>query len=157
VAEIVGYAHRQSPPIIHRDLKPANILVQPAGENKVTFRVADFGIGGVATRQSIAETRSGAAAGLSLLTSVRGAYTPLYASPQQMRGAPPDQRDDVYALGVIWYQLLTADLTREAPRGGAWVRKLLEKGTPEPFLSLLGSCFEDDPADRPPDAGHLAE
>ena len=44
-----------------------------------------------------------------------GAYSPLYASPQQMKGEKPDPRDDVYALGVIWHQLLTGDLTSPAP------------------------------------------
>jgi tetratricopeptide (TPR) repeat protein len=157
VAKAVGFAHRLTPPIVHRDLKPANILVQRSVDNKFSFRVADFGIGGVAATQTIEQTRAGSSLGLSLINSVRGAYTPFYASPQQLRGADPDPRDDVYALGVIWYQLLTGDLTQEAPRGRAWVRKLTEKGVPQPYLDLLGFCFEDDPADRPADARELAE
>jgi eukaryotic-like serine/threonine-protein kinase len=109
LAEAVGFAHFQSPPIVHRDLKPANVLVQPTSDGKFRLRVADFGIGGIAFGQVTEKTRRGTQGPGTMLTAVRGSYTPLYASPQQMRGEAPDPRDDVYALGVIWYQLLTGE------------------------------------------------
>src|SRR5262249_6830761 len=110
LAEIVGGVHRQQPPIVHRDLKPANILVQKSPAGKLQFKVADFGIGHVTAREAILSSTRGAGNRSGLLTTlVQGSYTPLYASPQQVRGEPADPRDDVYALGVIWYQLLTGD------------------------------------------------
>ena len=86
-----------------------------------------------------------------------GAYSPLYASPQQMRGDKPDARDDVYALGVIWYQLLANDLTSPAPTGRKWIDTLRHGGTSDAAIDLLSSCLEGGPADRPDDAGMLAE
>ena len=51
---------------------------------------------------------------------VRGSCTPMYASPDQMRGADADPRDDVHALGVIWYQILTGNLGASRPSGKGW-------------------------------------
>src|SRR5207245_7223109 len=78
-------------------------------------------------------------------------------SPQQMRGSDADPRDDVYALGVIWYQLLSGDLSAGRPGGTRWPRRLMEQGMTQPLVELLGSCFEDDPEDRPRNAMALAE
>ncbi|MGO9467917.1 MAG: SUMF1/EgtB/PvdO family nonheme iron enzyme, partial [Isosphaeraceae bacterium] len=74
-----------------------------------------------------------------------------------MRGDKPDPRDDVYALGVIWYQLLTGDLTTPAPTGRRWVDELLRQGMSDAAVELLSSCFERNPAHRPDDAGVLAD
>lgn len=156
LAEIVGFAHRLNPPIVHRDLKPANILVQRSGDGKIQFKVADFGIGGVAVGQAIRETSHGTSRGGFLTSAVHGAYTPLYASPQQMRGEPPDTRDDVYSLGVIWYQLLTGDLASGCPTGSRWRTRLSEQGMRSETVELLEHCFEDTPDDRPSDAAELA-
>jgi eukaryotic-like serine/threonine-protein kinase len=156
LARIVGHAHRLSPPIVHRDLKPANVLVQRAPDGQLLLRVADFGIGGIAAdralQQSSRETTRGQA-----LTALRGACTPLYASPEQRRGERPDPRDDVHALGVIWYQLLTGDLNAEAPRGLQWYKELRERGMSEGLLNLLASCVESRAANRPADAFVVAE
>ena len=89
--------------------------------------------------------------------ALRGSYTPLYASPQQVRGEAPDPTDDVYALGVIWHQLLTGDLTAGPPTGTKWSAKWVGHGMPAPLVELLGSCVEADRADRPANAGVLAD
>ncbi|HEY7428853.1 MAG TPA: protein kinase [Gemmataceae bacterium] len=157
LAGAVGFAHRLTPPIVHRDLKPANILVQRSGDGKLAFRVADFGIGGVAAAQAIGQTRLGGTRGQLLVSSLRGSYTPLYASPQQVQGDPPDPRDDVYSLGVIWYQLLTGWVLTGRPGGSAWKKRLAEKGTPTTLIDLLEECIEERPADRPANASVLAE
>jgi serine/threonine protein kinase len=155
LAEIVGFAHSQSPPIVHRDLKPANLLVQKGTGGKIKLRVADFGIGGVAASQAVEMTRR-ATAGALLTTMLRGSCTPLYASPQQARGDAPDPRDDVYALGVIWYQMLTGDLTQGAPSGMQWAKQLTGRGVPEAHVQLLASCIEPRAEDRPATAVVLA-
>jgi serine/threonine protein kinase len=156
LAEIVGFAHRLHPPIVHRDLKPANILVQRPGDGEPHFKIADFGIGGVAASQAIQEATRGIVPDLYRASVACGSFTPLYASPQQMAGAPPDPRDDVFALGVIWHQLLTGDLNKGMPGGPMWRRNLLNQGMPEPMVELLESCF-DEPEYRPANAAELAE
>jgi formylglycine-generating enzyme required for sulfatase activity len=156
LARIIGFAHRLHPPIVHRDLKPANVLVQQAADGSLALRVADFGIGGVAAGRALVSRRD-VSQGNFLVTALRGAHTPLYASPQQMRGVAPDPRDDVYSLGVIWYQLLTGNLVAGRPGGTRWARRLTELGLSEPLVDLLGSCVEEDPTDRPSDAADLAD
>ena len=156
LADIVGYAHRTSPPIVHRDLKPANVLVQARPGGEPALRITDFGIGGLAIQQAVAHSRMASRGGEFLTAAVRGSYTPLYASPQQMRGNDPDPRDDVYALGVIWHQLLTGDLTAGRPGGEAWKKRLTDRGMTPPLLALLASCFEDRREDRPDNGAELA-
>lgn len=173
LARIVGFAHQLTPPIVHRDLKPSNVLVDRAPAlraprspgsflDALRFRIADFGIGGVAARYALAGlsgtpgTTTGAG-GHPLTTALRGAHTPLYASPQQMRGEGPDPRDDVHALGVIWYQLLLGDPGSGRPAGRGWRKKVAERGLSAPFVELLEACFDDDAAERPESAAALAE
>jgi formylglycine-generating enzyme required for sulfatase activity len=163
LACIVGFAHRLSPAIVHRDLKPANVLVEPVRNEgaetslPVRLRVADFGIGGLAAGHAIARTGRGESSAGFLVTALRGAHTPLYASPQQMRGLPPDPRDDVHALGVIWFQVLTGNLTSGRPGGSRWTQRLADQGASRELIELLGSCVEEEADDRPADAAELAE
>jgi serine/threonine protein kinase len=84
LARAVGHAHKLSPPIVHRDLKPANVLVRTKGGGSEVF-ITDFGIGGVVASQAREQTRRGTTS-QPLLTSLKGAYTPLYASTEQKRG-----------------------------------------------------------------------
>jgi hypothetical protein len=153
LAESVGFAHRLHPPIVHRDLKPANILTTRV-EDKVVLKVADFGIGGIASEKAVKDWAVTSSGGTTFAT---GSCTPLYASPQQRKFGPPDPRDDVYALGVIWYQMLVGDLTAEPPRGGAWKKKILDRGASAEMVGLLERCIEDDRDERPADARLLAE
>ncbi len=158
LAQTVGFAHRLPRPIVHRDLKPANILVQRGPDRRLALRIADFGIGALAATDIIRrETSRPNATGRTLPTAIRGASTPLYASPQQTLGQPADPRDDVHALGVIWYQLLVGDLTKGVPTGLAWTKKLASGGVPVGMVDLLAECIEDDPEGRPRDAQVLAE
>ena len=154
LAKAVGFAHSLHPPIVHRDLKPANVLVQRTG-GKFHLKVADFGIGGVASDRMLKEGRETARA--SAKTTMASAYTPLYASPQQRKGDPRDPRDDVYALGVIWYQLATGDLMSEAPRGVGWKQRLADREMSASMIDLLEKCVEDHAQDRPQNAVVLAE
>jgi len=96
VLEAVQYAHERQ--VIHRDLKPSNILVTLGGQ----VRLLDFG---VATLLD-----DGEVAGKTPLTTVYGhALTPIYSSPELIRGDPVTAKSDIYSLGVVLFELLTGD------------------------------------------------
>ncbi|HKU14975.1 MAG TPA: serine/threonine-protein kinase [Steroidobacteraceae bacterium] len=96
VANAVAYAHGKL--IIHRDLKPANILVSAAGE----VRLLDFGIAKLLNDDGAHDT--------AVTEFGPRALTPDYASPEQIRGEPLTVAADIYALGVLLYELLTDKL-----------------------------------------------
>ena len=100
VCEALAYAHAQG--VIHRDIKPSNILIDQNGRAKV----ADFGL----ARLDQAETGSGA---ISMSRTGQFMGTPAYAAPEQVKDAAHvDHRADIYALGVLLYEMLTGDLPR---------------------------------------------
>ncbi len=154
LAETVGRFHLLPQPIVHRDLKPANVLARKIDGDWV-LRVTDFGISHVSADQALRQA-SVATPSLNLGETFRGAHTPIYASPQQKRGLPADVRDDVYALGIIGYQLITGDLAAERP-AGRWRKKLAAAEVPDVALDLLESCWDDDPDERPRSATELAD
>lgn len=95
---VEGIAHAHQRGVIHRDIKPANILVEGDG----LPRVLDFGIALAFGNRSARLTSTGEFIG-----------TLQYASPEQVTGAPIDTRTDVYALGVLLYEMLTGELPWE--------------------------------------------
>jgi serine/threonine protein kinase len=156
LANPIRFAHQMKPPLVHRDLKPANILVQRGPEGKFSLRVADFGISSVAASHALGEdARTPTCRASPLTTAVRGAYTPIYASPQQIKGEPADPRDDVHALGVIWYQMLTGELGQGLPID--WRDELAERGIPNPMIDLLARCVASRPERRLANAAELAQ
>ena len=133
LAEAIGYFHGLPSPIVHRDLKPANILRDKQGKLYIT----DFGIGGVAAQRQIAVQGMTTTAG-KLISALYGSHTPLYAPPQQAQGDEPDPRDDVHALGVIGYQLLTGQMSRGP--AADFVEDLTDLGVSEPLIGVLKKC-----------------
>jgi formylglycine-generating enzyme required for sulfatase activity/serine/threonine protein kinase len=99
-------------------------------------KIADFGIGDLVAAQAVGRLGT-ARIGRTIPTALRASCTPLYASPQQMRGEDPDPRDDVFALGVVWYQMLAGEL---ADRPGADWREELAV-VPDAVLDVLGRCL----------------
>ena len=94
VCGAVQYAHQNL--IVHRDLKPSNLLVTPDG----AVKLLDFGIAKVLNPELLGQTLDPTA------TAVR-VMTPEYASPEQIRVEPVTASSDIYALGVVLYELLT--------------------------------------------------
>jgi serine/threonine protein kinase len=144
IAGAVGQFHHLNVPIVHRDLTPRNVLMADGGIPRIT----DFGIGGAATTAALEDAIGLTEFTVRVPTLLRSAGTPPHASPQQRAGAEPDPRDDVYALGVMTYQMLTGELN--AP--GADARdKLEELAVPEGLIKLIVKSVSD-PARRPKDA-----
>jgi eukaryotic-like serine/threonine-protein kinase len=105
IARALGAAHEHEPPIVHRDLKPENVMVLEDGTAKVT----DFGIAKVL-------------AALGTVTS-HSVGTLAYMSPEQIDAGPIDARSDLYALGLVFYELLAG-------------RPPFESGSPRELLNL---------------------
>jgi len=156
LARIVGYFHTRKPPIVHRDLKPANILVRRVGR-RMEFKICDFGIGGLASSEPSGVMEEITSRRLIKRSAMKGYHTKDYASPQQIKGGPPDPRDDVHALGVIWFQLLMNDLRLPAPTGLDWIEDLAHHGFNREQLELISSCFQSRADLRPPNARVLAQ
>ena len=107
VARALGVAHKLG--VVHRDIKPGNILLTTDEQGQETAKVLDFGIA------KLREVAGDANAGMTMTGMVVG--TPLYMSPEQFMGKKAgeeiDGRTDLYSLGVVLYQMVTAQLPFE--------------------------------------------
>jgi eukaryotic-like serine/threonine-protein kinase len=122
VAASLTDAHAHS--IVHRDLKPDNVMLQTRGRQRDIARVLDFGIAklrdeGRATQAAM--TQAGDMLG-----------TPQYMAPEQIKGEQIDGRTDIYALGCMIYEMVTARLPFEAPTIMAMLSKHLMEMPPSP-------------------------
>jgi len=135
--------------IIHRDVTPHNVLLSTGGQVKVI----DFGVA------KAADTMHRTQAGL-----VKGKYP--YMAPEQITGQKIDRRVDVYALGLVLYELLTnaraiaGEMEVEQIENARHMRikpvEQLRPNTPEPLKIILNSCFQMNPEKRYPTAAALA-
>lgn len=140
ICDALAYAHRNG--VIHRDIKPANVLVSEHGVLKVT----DFGIAKAAfSKKDITTTGT-----------IIGTVT--YISPEQANGEEPDARSDVYALGVVLYELAAGRVPFDADSDVATALKHVNEAPPSPRSMRAGiprhlegiilKALAKDPADR---------
>ena len=134
----------QAEGVVHRDLKPQNILVGKADQ----LYVSDFGLAkSFDDEGSPGMTKTGAFMG-----------TPRYMSPEQVEGNPADHRSDIYAYGLILYEMAAGDVpfTGESTLKLMYQRiqttpknpKLVNPDLPEWFAAVVMRCLEKDPANR---------
>jgi WD40 repeat protein len=152
VADAIAYAHGRQ--IIHRDLKPANVIAGEFGETIVI----DWGLAKDLTsaEEPTADDgpfRNQRSQDLTSAGSILG--TPAYMAPEQRRGEPVDQRADVYAIGVMLWELCTV---RKEPPDTAQLRRraLRRTGIDQDLATIIDKALDLDPARRYPDAGPLA-
>jgi len=154
VADAVAAAH--SVGILHKDLKPSNVLIyldRSAGDATPRPRLADFGIG-ILTDPGLLAQRDITASGFTVSqlgeneSSRTG--TRLYAPPESALGKPFTTQGDVYALGVLLFQMVVGDFERPIAQG--W-----ERSVADPVLREdVAACVEGDPERRLASAADLA-
>ncbi|MDR3676968.1 MAG: serine/threonine-protein kinase [Acidobacteriota bacterium] len=147
IAGALAFAHEQG--IIHGDLKGSNILVTPEGN----IKLLDFGLGRRIPRSGMAQVTTSC---LTLTEAGATAGTLPYLAPEVLRGNPTSLQSDIWALGVLFYQMALGEL----PFRGATPFELsveIMVGKPqkleklaEPLQSTVRRCLEKNPVDRIP-------
>lgn len=149
IADALDLVHRAG--IVHRDLKPQNIFLSWNENDEVVPKLLDFGMAKLLSNSPV-RTVSGTPIG-----------TPLYMAPEQARGEKVDARCDVYALGVLCYQMMTGQLPFDAETTVAILMAHLIQSAEKPsevvpelspeFDEPLLRMLQKDPAARPSSAG----
>lgn len=145
IAGALALAHKSH--VIHRDLKPQNIMISEGPDGAEVPKLLDFGIAKTFEAEGPALTSTGMVLG-----------TPQYMSPEQAGGKPVDARSDLYALGVILYEMLVGKVPFNDPSIPAiLVKHLSEKpkppselrpGLPDAIESIVLRCLAKEPQDR---------
>lgn len=130
LASALEYAHSRG--IVHRDIKPANVMLRREGKaidvnaplpDDVELILTDFGVARIA--DSAGQTASGVVIG-----------TPAYMSPEQVNGEPVDSRSDIYALGIILYELVAGRLPFDGDtQASVMIKHITEQHPPIPGIS----------------------
>ena len=147
VCDAVAYAHQHG--MIHRDLKPANVMLNPQGQPILM----DFGVAKMLG--DVQHTATGAVIG-----------TALYMSPEQARGERPDERSDIYSLGVMLYEMITGVPPFTADSAISLMMKhvtqpvpdirQINRNVPDLLVAVTKKALAKDPADRYRTASDMA-
>lgn len=159
VLEAVACAHEIG--IVHRDLKPENIFLAEADDGRIEPRVLDFGIA-----KLVADEAEGKTAGLTTTGSILG--TPCYMAPEQVFGERDlDHRVDVWALGIMLYQMLTGLLPTRADNVGQVLKIIVTRGIwplretapdlPDPVAEMVDRMLARERDDRPESLDEVIE
>lgn len=150
IAEALGAVH--SVGALHKDLKPSNVLVDAGASTTPSIRLADFGSGGMLDPkklEALGITRLGFTKTLTALNATSGG-TPLYLAPEVLAGQPPTVKADMYALGVVLYQLIVGNFRKAMSQG--W-----ERDVADPLLcECIADAAQGDTERRLGDAAMLA-
>ena len=140
-------AHRSG--IVHRDLKPDNVLVTKGG-----VKLLDFGLAKAVQPDPL----DGMTAGAPLTGAGTILGTPQYMSPEQLEGAETDARTDLFAFGLILYELITGKRAFDAKSQASLIASILKEQprpmsdvaplTPAALDRLVATCLEKDPDNR---------
>ena len=148
----LAYAHQRG--VIHRDINPGNIMVLQDGENDGTAVIVDFPIAKIVADPDLGPI------GRKIIGSLH------HMAKEQWRGDEVDNRTDIYAVGVVLFQLITGALPFDAPNAAALMYQIVDE-PPPPLSKYLKECPADLEAivsrtlaknreDRYPDAKELA-
>jgi eukaryotic-like serine/threonine-protein kinase len=152
IASALEYAHEQG--IVHRDLKPANVKVTPEG----TVKVLDFGLAKAVENTPATENISNSPT-LSIAATHVGVIlgTAAYMSPEQAKGKNVDRRADIWAFGVVLYEMLAGKQLYEGETAAETLAHIITKeqswdslpaSTPTAIRHLLERCLTKDPKTR---------
>jgi tRNA A-37 threonylcarbamoyl transferase component Bud32 len=148
IADGLGEAHKKG--IIHRDIKMANIMVS----DKNQIKIMDFGLAKLMEGSELTAT-----------TKIMG--TVAYMSPEQAKGAPVDQRTDIWSLGVVLYEMLAGQGPFETKKGQAMIYSILHEN-PKPLRkvkaelpgsieAIIDRCLQKEVDDRYPTTEELGQ
>ena len=142
IADAIAAAHRVG--ILHKDLKPANVLIDSLPDGTFQARVADFGSGRLLEPERLEElgiTRLGMTVTQGI-DKDSGSGTPLYLAPELITGAAPTVQSDLFALGLMLYQLVCGDLRK--PMAPGWEHDIED----ELLVEDITAATDGDPARR---------